>query len=104
MTVDTAHTVLTGGESRQQTYVALTRSRRENHMYVATAHTGDAAAPQTFEAINPAIYLDVLTGKWHPTSTNDRARTSRLSPALCRPCDPRRRGPAAPVRNQPCTR
>ncbi|WP_141401504.1 ATP-dependent DNA helicase [Ornithinimicrobium cerasi] len=35
-TVDTTHTVLTGTESRQGLYVALSRGRHANHLYVAT--------------------------------------------------------------------
>ena len=37
VTVDTAHTVLTGREDRRLLYVALTRGRAANHLYVATA-------------------------------------------------------------------
>jgi hypothetical protein len=40
-TVDTTHTVLTGRESRQQLYVALTRGRHDNHLHLATAGAGD---------------------------------------------------------------
>ncbi|NHA67726.1 MobF family relaxase [Phycicoccus flavus] len=39
-TVDTTHTVLAGTESRQSLYVALSRGRRENHLYL-----GDDATP-----------------------------------------------------------
>ena len=39
-TVDTTHTVLTGAESRQGLYVALSRGRLENHVYL-----GDGTAP-----------------------------------------------------------
>ena len=39
-TVDTTHTVLTGTESRQSLYVALSRGRHENHLYL-----GDGATP-----------------------------------------------------------
>ncbi|MDO5740779.1 MAG: MobF family relaxase [Ornithinimicrobium sp.] len=35
-TVDTTHTVLTGTETRQGLYVALSRGRQANHLYVAT--------------------------------------------------------------------
>ncbi|WP_228783040.1 MobF family relaxase [Nocardia abscessus] len=62
LTVDTAHTVLTGSESRQQAYVALTRGRHENHLYVATAHDGEDTAPETLDALHPPTALDVLTG------------------------------------------
>ena len=39
-TVDTTHTVLAGTESRQSLYVALSRGRLENHLYL-----GDGATP-----------------------------------------------------------
>jgi conjugative relaxase-like TrwC/TraI family protein len=37
VTVDTTHTVLTGTESREQLYVALTRGRHANHLHLAGA-------------------------------------------------------------------
>ena len=40
ITADTNHTVLTGAESRQQLYVALTRGRDENHLHLAMAGDG----------------------------------------------------------------
>lgn len=45
-TVDTTHTVLTGTESRQSLYVALSRGRLENHLYV-----GDGTTPAEGVAI-----------------------------------------------------
>ncbi|MFK5647991.1 MobF family relaxase [Ornithinimicrobium sp. LYQ121] len=35
-TVDTTHTVLTGTETRQSLYVALSRGRESNHLYIGT--------------------------------------------------------------------
>ena len=40
-TVDTSHTVLTGSESRQLLYVALTRGRRANSLYLDVSVSGD---------------------------------------------------------------
>ena len=40
ITADTSHTVLTGAESRQQLYVALTRGRHANHLHLAMAGDG----------------------------------------------------------------
>ncbi|MCU1667932.1 MAG: TrwC relaxase [Blastococcus sp.] len=40
-TVDTTHTVLTGGESREQLYVALSRGRAANHVHLAGGPVGD---------------------------------------------------------------
>ena len=36
-TVDTTHTVVAGTESRQGLYVALSRGRNENHLYLSDA-------------------------------------------------------------------
>jgi conjugative relaxase-like TrwC/TraI family protein len=43
-TVDTTHTVLTGRESREQLYVALTRGRHANHLHLAAAPAEDDMA------------------------------------------------------------
>jgi hypothetical protein len=40
-TVDTTHTVLTGTESREQLYVALTRGRHANHLHLAGTPADD---------------------------------------------------------------
>jgi hypothetical protein len=40
-TVDTTHTVLTGTESREQLYVALTRGRDANHLHLSPTPTDD---------------------------------------------------------------
>ncbi len=39
-TVDTSHAVLTGTESRQLLYVALTGGLRENHLYLDLSRPG----------------------------------------------------------------
>jgi len=41
LTADAAHTVATGAESRQLLYVAMTRGRTHNHLYVQTVGDGD---------------------------------------------------------------
>lgn len=46
-TVDTTHTILTGTETRQGLYVALSRGRDTNHLYVATPTVSlDGVAPE----------------------------------------------------------
>jgi ATP-dependent exoDNAse (exonuclease V) alpha subunit len=40
-TVDTSHTVLTGSESQQLLYVALTRGQRANSLYLDASVSGD---------------------------------------------------------------
>ena len=44
-TVDTSHTVLTGTESRQLLYVALTRGRHANNLYLDVSVSGDDDSP-----------------------------------------------------------
>ncbi|MDQ6848795.1 MAG: relaxase domain-containing protein, partial [Actinomycetota bacterium] len=58
-TSDTCHAVLSGRESREDLYVAMTRGRVGNHMYVDTSAPGphDATTP---EAIRPPTSVEVL--------------------------------------------
>ena len=58
-TVDTTHTVVTGAESRQGLYVALSRGRHENHLYLSD----DEPAPDGFALDLPADHgpREVLT-------------------------------------------
>ena len=59
-TVDTSHTALTGTESRQLLYVALTRGRHENHLYLDVTTPGEDAVT-TIEAQRPSTAVEVLT-------------------------------------------
>ncbi len=59
-TVDTAHTVLTGTESRQLLYVAMTRGRQANHSYVTTVGDGDAHSAFTPETLRPSTAVEIL--------------------------------------------
>lgn len=58
-TSDTCHAVLSGRESREDLYVAMTRGRIGNHVYVDTSAPGphDATTP---EAIRPPTSVEVL--------------------------------------------
>lgn len=59
-TVDTTHTVLTGAETRQGLYVALSRGREENHLYLGTPTASlDGVGAEVHEA--PADSREVLT-------------------------------------------
>ncbi len=71
-TVDTTHTVLTGTENRQSLYVALSRGREANHLYV-----GAPAAPMD------GVGLDVEGPPAGPREvlTEILARDGRLSSA-----------------------
>ncbi|WP_198654090.1 MULTISPECIES: MobF family relaxase [Nocardia] len=61
ITADTCHTVLTGHESRYQLYVALTRGRGANHLYVTTALDGNPEESfWTERAVLPRTATDIL--------------------------------------------
>ncbi|WP_051025399.1 AAA family ATPase [Nocardia aobensis] len=60
ITTDTCHTVLTGRESRNQLYVALTRGIHTNHAYIPTAPDHSEASPWTEPAIFPRTSTEVL--------------------------------------------
>ncbi len=60
VTADTSHTVTTGDESRQQLYVALTRGRDANHLYLVTAMDGDEHSVITPAATHPQTAVNVL--------------------------------------------
>ncbi|WP_240619664.1 MobF family relaxase [Blastococcus sp. TF02-8] len=62
VTADVCHTVLTGGESRQLLYVALSRGRAANHLYVATVGDGDPHSIVTPAAVFPPTATDLLAG------------------------------------------
>ncbi|MGY5884164.1 MobF family relaxase [Modestobacter lacusdianchii] len=60
ITADICHTVLTGGESRQLLYVALSRGRAANHLYLATVGDGDSHSIVTPAAVFPPTATDLL--------------------------------------------
>jgi conjugative relaxase-like TrwC/TraI family protein len=80
-TVDTTHTVVNGAESRQGLYVALSRGRHENHLYL----TDDEPAPDGFALDPPADHgpREVLT---RILERDDRAESATRS----RTADPAR--------------
>ena len=61
LTADTCHTVATGAESRQLLYVAMTRGRTHNHLYVQTVGDGDPHTQLTPDLLRPPTAVDVLT-------------------------------------------
>jgi DNA primase catalytic core len=61
VTADTCHTVLTGAEPRQLLYVALSRGRSANHVYLATVGDGDPHSIITPAAVSPPTATDLLT-------------------------------------------
>jgi len=60
VTADTCHTVTTGEETRQQLYVALTRGRDGNHLYLVVAMDGDEHSVITPAATHPQTAINVL--------------------------------------------
>ena len=60
VTADTSHTITTGTESRQQLYVALTRGRDANHLYLVTAGDGDEHTVITPAATHPLTAINIL--------------------------------------------
>ncbi|MFC8181590.1 MobF family relaxase [Rhodococcus sp. NPDC057297] len=59
-TADTCHVVATGDETRQLAYVALTRGRQANHIYLATASEGDLHTAMTERGLLPPTAVDDL--------------------------------------------
>ncbi|MGO4612977.1 MobF family relaxase [Nocardia sp. 2YAB30] len=60
ITADSCHVALTGTESRQQLYVAMTRGVHANHVYIPTALDGDEGSFWTEPAIFPRTAVEVL--------------------------------------------
>jgi hypothetical protein len=75
LTVDTTHVVLSAAESRQSLYVALTRGRSENHIYLADAAVEPDSLPGV-DSLNPTTAEDILAG----ILRRDSAQTSATSP------------------------
>jgi conjugative relaxase-like TrwC/TraI family protein len=62
ITTDTCHSVATGSESRQLFYVAMTRGRTGNDVYLATAGDGDPHSVIKPETVLPPTATDILAG------------------------------------------
>jgi DNA primase catalytic core len=61
ITAGTCHTVACGDEARQLFYVAMTRGRTGNHVYLVTASDGDTHNIVRPEALFPPTATDILT-------------------------------------------
>lgn len=85
-TADTCHTVLTGTESRNQLYVAITRGIHANHLYVPTTIDGSELSFWTEPAVLPRTAVEVLQHILAREATHASAHTA-LRDAL----DPHRR-------------
>ncbi|MBF6543377.1 MobF family relaxase [Nocardia brasiliensis] len=60
ITADTCHIALSGRETRQQFYVAMTRGRHANHAYLATAMAGEEGEIYTLPAHYPRTAVEHL--------------------------------------------
>ncbi|MGW4849031.1 MobF family relaxase [Nocardia brasiliensis] len=72
ITADTCHIALSGRETRQQFYVAMTRGRHANHAYIATAMAGEEGEIYTLPAHYPRTAVEHL----HHILDRDGATTS----------------------------
>ncbi len=93
VTADTSHTITAGAESRQQLYVALTRGRAANHVYLATVGDGDEHSVITPAATHPLTAVNVL----EQILARDEAQVSATSTAR-RLADPAADAAAAAAR------
>ncbi|WP_238846042.1 MobF family relaxase [Nocardia terpenica] len=75
ITVGTCHVVVTGRESRNQFYVAMTRGRDANHAYVVTALDGSEASFWTEPAVLPRTATEVLLRVLARDATQKSAHT-----------------------------
>ena len=76
LTVDTTHVVLSGAESRQSLYVALTRGRSENHIYLADAAVEPDSLPGV-DSLNTTTAEDILAGVLRRDSAQISATSTR---------------------------
>ncbi|MFK5582448.1 MobF family relaxase [Serinicoccus sp. LYQ131] len=82
-TVDTTHTVLTGAESRQALYVAVSRGRQANHVYVGEVVASlDGAGPDLQDCGVDAreVLIDILArdGRAQSATTIERGDAAQL--------------------------
>ncbi len=60
-TAEVCHTVATGAESRQLLYVAMTRGKAGNHLYLHAATDGDEHSVITPDTLRPPTAVELLT-------------------------------------------
>jgi len=77
VTADSCYAIATGTESRQLLYVALTRGRHANHVFLPVAGDGDPHGLVTRDALLPPTAVDVLSR----VLARDDAPTSATSTA-----------------------
>ena len=77
ITCDTAHVVVTGDEPRQLLYVALSRGRRANHVYLGHGTDGEVGSLLRPESQRPPTAVEVLTGILQRDGSQQSATTTR---------------------------
>lgn len=76
-TVDTGLTVMTGGESRQLLYVALTRGRHANSVHLDVSIIGDDAALDAAARLAETIHPGITADPQWPTLAHQLAAADR---------------------------
>ncbi|WP_041562846.1 MobF family relaxase [Nocardia brasiliensis] len=77
ITADTCHVALTGYESRNQLYVALTRGIFTNHLYLPTALDGSEGSFWSEPAAYPRTAIEILLRILDRDGTQKSAHTTR---------------------------
>ncbi|WP_138731654.1 MobF family relaxase [Modestobacter excelsi] len=88
-TVDTTHTVLTGTETREQLYVALSRGRTANHLHLSPGPVDDQdlahsaltpARPASERSVDPLELLRTVLGRTGPRPSATSTLTAAADP------------------------
>ncbi|WP_068278884.1 MobF family relaxase [Aldersonia kunmingensis] len=77
LTADTCHTILSGSETRELLYVAATRGRHANHLYLPTASDGDLHTVMTADGLRPPTGIDMLRDILTRDAAEPSAHTTR---------------------------
>jgi conjugative relaxase-like TrwC/TraI family protein len=78
ITADICHTVMTGTESRQLLYVAMTRGRAGNHAHLAAAPDGDPHTALDPETMAPSTAIELLARMLGRDESQQSATTTQL--------------------------
>jgi hypothetical protein len=77
ITADTSHVVMTGDETRQLVYVALTRGRMANHVYLDVTTGADPHAITDPDSVRPSTAVELLTSVLERDDTVTSATSER---------------------------
>lgn len=76
-TVDVSHVLLDGSENRQLAYVALSRGRVGNHVYLSSSGDGDPHSVIRPEVVRPSTGAEMLEAILQRDGVEESASTSR---------------------------